>query len=80
MSSKIFITCPDTDFPVWTGFRAPPGTGLTGLKQVTLRKCRACGNAHSWDADTAYWDETTEPVSSWAKFRNIWRRDGRSDA
>jgi len=80
MSTKIFITCPETDYAVWTGFRAPPGTGLTGLKQVTLRKCRACGKAHTWDASAAYWYEATEPVSSWAKIRNFWRRSGRSHA
>jgi hypothetical protein len=35
MSTKIYITCPEAEIAVWTGFRAPPGTGLAALKEVT---------------------------------------------
>jgi hypothetical protein len=79
MSMKIFITCPETEFSVWTGFRAPRGTGLAGLKTVTLRRCSECGESHTWDANGAYWRERSpRPVSSWTKFTNILQRSGRS--
>jgi hypothetical protein len=75
MSSKILITCPEAEAAVWTGFRAPPGTGLTGLKQVTLKKCPACGSSHLWDASSAYWEEDEAALGSfWANFRSILRR------
>lgn len=72
MSTKILITCPEAEVAVWTGFRAPPGTGLAALKQVTLKKCPGCGNAHSWDSAAAYWEQDLppQPVSFWGNFRN----------
>lgn len=59
---------------VWTGFRAPPGTGLAALKQVTLTKCPACLNAHTWDSEAAYWEQeipAPPPASFWA---GVWSR------
>jgi hypothetical protein len=75
MSTKILITCPAVEVAVWTGFRAPPGTALTGLKRVMLKKCPACENSHLWDANSAYWEEEDAlPGSFWANFRSILRR------
>ncbi len=81
MSTKILITCPEAGVAVWTGFRAPPGTGLTGLKQVMLKKCPACDKSHLWDASSAYWDEEELPLGSfWANFKSILRRPSQSRA
>jgi hypothetical protein len=72
MSTKIYITCPESDIAVWTGFRAPPGTGLAALKQVTLKKCPGCGNAHDRNAADAYWEQDLPPPppSFWGTVRN----------
>jgi hypothetical protein len=81
MSTKILNTCPEVQLAVWTGFRAPPGTPLAALKQVTLRKCPACGNSHLWDASSAYWEEEeARPASFWANFRSFLRRPSQSRA
>jgi hypothetical protein len=75
MSTKILITCPEAEVAVWTGFRAPPGTALIGLKRVTLKKCPACENSHLWDASSAYWEDEYAPLGSfWANVRSILRR------
>jgi hypothetical protein len=75
MSTKIYITCPEEEVAVWTGFRAPPETDLAALKQLTLKKCPACGHAHTWDARAAYWvEKASRAPSAWSSFKNIWRR------
>jgi endogenous inhibitor of DNA gyrase (YacG/DUF329 family) len=74
MSDNIFISCPTTSQPVKTGFRAPKGTDISALKQVTLRNCPACGNRHIWSADAVFWDnEPPAPPSIWKDVRRIWR-------
>jgi hypothetical protein len=62
MSNKILITCAIESIPVLTGFKAPPGTALTGLKRVKLPNCPACGQTHIWNGEDAYWgEEEPEP-------------------
>jgi hypothetical protein len=37
-----------------------------------LKKCPACGNAHSWDSAAAYWEQDlpAPPPSFWGNVRN----------
>jgi hypothetical protein len=47
---------------------------LTGLKQVTMRRCPACFSEHVWNGSEAYWDETELAPSRATGFRSRWRR------
>jgi hypothetical protein len=74
MSDKIVIFCPARKVPVRTGFRAPPGTPLTGLKQVKLENCPACGALHLWNGEDAYWEQDEPEPTFRDVVRSIWRR------
>jgi len=75
MSDNIFIRCPTTSQPVKTGFRAPKGTDISALKNVTMQHCPACGKRHVWNADAGFWDDQTPAGSTlWDDVRRIWRR------
>jgi len=80
MSDKILITCPIRSVPVLTGFKAPPGTALTGLKRVKLTNCHACGQTHIWNGDEAYWGEEEPEISFFDGVRSFWPRFRRSRA
>ena len=76
---KIMITCPAAVGPVATGFRAPIGTDISGLKHIVLWPCPACGAEHRWDGVDAYWVASAEPQapSLWWELLNAWRRPKR---
>ena len=63
MSDNIFISCPTTSQPVKTGFRAPRGTDISALQQVTLQHCPACGERHIWSADAGFCETLRAVVS-----------------
>ena len=73
MSDYIVITCPASSAPVSTGFRAPRGTRISGLKTVTLRSCPSCGQDHAWSGEMGYWDDEPPNASLWEEVRRIWR-------
>jgi hypothetical protein len=74
MSEHIMITCPTANVPVRTGYRAAPGSGIEGLKRITLGKCPKCEEAHIWDGKDAYWVEYIPVPSRWDGFRERLRR------
>jgi hypothetical protein len=74
IDKKIFITCPTTGVPVSTGFRAPPGTDITALKRVLLRRCQACSGEHVWNGEDGYWEENEPAPSLWEALRIRWHR------
>jgi hypothetical protein len=80
MSDKILITCPVKSVAVLTGFKAPPGTQLTGLKQVKLQICPACGQTHIWSGEDAYWGEEPPEPSLLDVVRSFWPGSGRGRA
>ena len=73
VDKKIFIACPATRVPVSTGFRAPRGTDLNGLKRVTMWRCPACSGEHVWSGEDGYWEEDEPEPSFWEAFRIRWR-------
>jgi hypothetical protein len=73
MSDKIMILCPVTKIDVWTGFRSPPGTFISGLKQVKLENCPACGALHLWNGEDAYWGEEEADPTFLDAVRSLWR-------
>lgn len=74
IDKKIYTTCPVDNVAVWTGFRAPLGTDLTGLKKVTMRCCPSCLREHLWNGAEAYWDEDEMEPSRTRGFGARWRR------
>ena len=78
MSDKILITCPIESVAVLTGFKAPPGTSLIGLKRVKLLNCPACGQTHIWNGEDAYWGEAEPDPSFFDLVRSFWPRSKRS--
>jgi hypothetical protein len=80
MSDKILITCPVRSVPVLTGFKAPPGTAITGLKRVKLQHCPACGQTHIWNGEEAYWGEDEPEPSFMDVVRSFWSKPRRGRA
>lgn len=74
IDEDIFITCPVTAVPVSTGFRAPRGTNIRGLRGASLRRCPACQKEHLWDGADGYWNKEPQEWSLWEGFLNIWKR------
>ncbi len=76
MSNHIMITCPVMNVPVRTGYRAPPGSAIDGLKAIKRARCPECGGVHFWDGKDAFWIEyLIEPtLSRWGGFRERLRR------
>ncbi len=74
MTDKIMITCPVKLVPIITGFKAPLGTTLTGLKRVKLQICPACGQSHVWNGEDAYWGEEEPDPSFMDVVRSFWSR------
>jgi hypothetical protein len=80
MSDKILITCPIESVAVLTGFKAPPGTSLAGLKRVKLQNCPACRQTHIWNGEDAYWGEKEPEPSFLDAVRSFWPRSKRNRA
>lgn len=52
--ARIFVTCPETEMPVYTGIAMDERSFESSAFQDKNVKCPHCGNVHVWQKEDAY--------------------------